>query len=232
MHGQPGTSLPLCVPAPSCSLIHLFPQLACSAPAAGQGPRHWPYHSGTATNAQGLRTQLHSLHGDCCSCEAAWSHTCSISSATRGAGESQTGSIFSTQTVPPGTCWKGTSVYLLRPITCISMHECQYTQSVCMHMSKPCYTHGLSSFSLSLALPQALRRNHHHHHLTRPLQLSVWWSETADGLSGQRCHWDQAPRSDAGPESRSLCLLWCTGCMGMLYVCVHVCGTHCMCYGM
>lgn len=48
-----------------------------------------PYRSATATSAWGPRTKSHSPLGDCCNCEATWSHTCSISSSTVGQGDAR-----------------------------------------------------------------------------------------------------------------------------------------------
>lgn len=55
-----------------------------------------PHRSGTATSAWGLKTIRRSPLGDCCNYEAAWSHTCSISSATGGeeSGTAQSGSSW------------------------------------------------------------------------------------------------------------------------------------------
>lgn len=70
-------------------------QAPSSHPAVEPPPAWSPtggglYRSVTATSAWGPKTKPHSPRGDCCNCEAVWSHTCSISSATVGRGRQRT----------------------------------------------------------------------------------------------------------------------------------------------
>lgn len=95
---------------------------ACQPPVPQRDPRHppatptygslskfgrlkvaGPYHSVTATSVWGLRTKPHSPLGDCCNCEAAWSHTCSISCATVGQGDNRDSEAGYTQNSPLGS---------------------------------------------------------------------------------------------------------------------------------